>query len=556
MSPQMHFVDNQSQNDTKKVQTYKSNAAIDTIAGAAYGSLCAYIREYGSHHQSAHCEKLIASMMALHENHRSNENGEHAFEIDWKEKRNELYNIAGFFLWKHAVNHWKKQVAPGMNIPAKLFNHCRILSINIKYQDEERSHSSTSINKLIDVGARRDDMKTVLDCDKKSNGTRDLNGDSVSEEVRKSGNCDAEEFIRCKDSDIVAVTSPEEVVKNTQVIADDNFSKCASFSEYKFDEDKTPGDNTVVSYPKHQQNRYRHRRQHCDYFEAASKFSVKLLGRIHRITLETDNATSCRKRIKINNKVEKKVGDKQMKLSSESQKKVSDDADVTVLNRKEIKDCENEIGSAESDAESCTKKRIKRGDNIQDGKVTNKLAQKESKDTDEKEKDDNTEEQQSRATVQSKKQNKRKRKSTLKKEQAERARKLSAGKRQKANEKITKNLHHEKDNTKIDSQKTTSSVKEINGSNEVEIDRDTKIEDECKQKRNETLASDSTNSHSQNTLSNEEKTSLLALSNATLKEVSRNDISSTSCSEHERSKETKKDTNSAIDESKTLNLSV
>ena len=70
------------------------------------------------------------------------------------------------------------------------------------------------------------------------------------------------------------------------------------------------------------------------------------------------------------------------------------------------------------------------------------------------------------------------------------------------------------------------------------------------------MANDSTNSHSQNTLSNEENTSLLALSNATLKEVTRNEISSTSCLEHEQSKETKKDTNSAIDESKILNLSV
>ena len=59
-------------------------------------------------------------------------------------------------------------------------------------------------------------------------------------------------------------------------------------------------------------------------------------------------------------------------------------------------------GRQQSDAESCTKKRIKLGDNIHDGKVNNKLAQKESKDTDENEKDDNTEKQQSRTIVQSK----------------------------------------------------------------------------------------------------------------------------------------------------------
>lgn len=109
----------------------------ENLSGAAFGSLCSYIRKFGSPYQVNHINDIVASLVSGGTQERSTdgkarnkpkERARRDVAPNWKMLRQRAYELAGDWLWLHAVNHYRSKIAPQMQIPHVLLD--MVLSVD------------------------------------------------------------------------------------------------------------------------------------------------------------------------------------------------------------------------------------------------------------------------------------------------------------------------------------------------------------------------------------------------------------------------------------------
>eukprot|EP00550_Attheya_septentrionalis_P003851 CAMPEP_0198286254 /NCGR_PEP_ID=MMETSP1449-20131203/5381_1 /TAXON_ID=420275 /ORGANISM="Attheya septentrionalis, Strain CCMP2084" /LENGTH=211 /DNA_ID=CAMNT_0043983941 /DNA_START=178 /DNA_END=813 /DNA_ORIENTATION=- len=84
-----------------------SDTALKAVSASAFGSICAYVQEYGTPLQKIKCQAVVQKLL----NMQTIKKGLPVQQPDWSILRQNLYSLAGDWLWRHAANHWRVQAA-------------------------------------------------------------------------------------------------------------------------------------------------------------------------------------------------------------------------------------------------------------------------------------------------------------------------------------------------------------------------------------------------------------------------------------------------------------
>ena len=124
----------------------------DEISGLALGSLLCYVKEFGTPYQSARAGRILDALLVIDKDPTllNEESDSKAHEIlssfggisdqgkiDWQALRQNLYEIAGDWLWAHACNNFRHTTAMEANIPQDLREEALRLIKPIAMEDDK-----------------------------------------------------------------------------------------------------------------------------------------------------------------------------------------------------------------------------------------------------------------------------------------------------------------------------------------------------------------------------------------------------------------------------------
>lgn len=159
------------QSDEEKVNNnriIKHDAALDAVFGAILGCVCAYLIEYGTNEQRKRTHEIIHEIRTSREKqaqgkpqHQSEKKGKNTQvedaklnneldeknkneTFDWFSLQKRIYDVSGEFLWMHAINHWKVNMAPQMNIPEYVFEKALLKLVGQSEKDSQNSNDKVS----------------------------------------------------------------------------------------------------------------------------------------------------------------------------------------------------------------------------------------------------------------------------------------------------------------------------------------------------------------------------------------------------------------------------
>ena len=129
-----------------------SSDTADEISGLALGSLLCYVKEFGTPYQSARAGRILDALLVIDKdptllNEGSDSKAREILssfggisdqgKIDWQTLRQNLYEIAGDWLWAHACNNFRHTTAMEANIPQDLREEALRLIKPIAMEDDK-----------------------------------------------------------------------------------------------------------------------------------------------------------------------------------------------------------------------------------------------------------------------------------------------------------------------------------------------------------------------------------------------------------------------------------
>lgn len=95
--------------------------ALEALSGCTMGSLCSYVKMHGSGTQQEEVQVLIDKILANKDNRLQKSSSVQSLTPNqWTHYRQELYEICGDWLWLHATNYWRTNIATKMCVPIRL----------------------------------------------------------------------------------------------------------------------------------------------------------------------------------------------------------------------------------------------------------------------------------------------------------------------------------------------------------------------------------------------------------------------------------------------------